>query len=105
MDDFDDYITTIAWPTSGHVPMDLDLPVHDAYCNTIIRPTTPNHINQPIGFHGAEDTPVQKLQPRKISPAQWDEVKDVIREQYIVENCTLNELVSYMEKERSFVAR
>lgn len=102
--------TMVSPEASELARMDLDFPVRGRYWDELTDQVSFSNTEDRIDVQSTQTistqtTSTQTIQPRKISREQWDRVKHIIHEQYIVKNCALKDLVPHMEKELSFVAR
>lgn len=107
MDNYKDYDpSAIVLPEASELAqMDLDFPVRSHCWDDFTNPVSFSNTEDRMDVQSTQTISTQTTQPRKISREQWDRVKQIIHERYIVKNCVLNDLVLHMEKELSFVAR
>lgn len=97
--------TSVSSNTSGDFEIDLSFPVRDHDWNNLAGSITFSDAENRTNIHSLKATPTQRIQPRKDADEQWDKVKEIIHEQYIVENHKLIDVMLHMEQEHSFIAR
>lgn len=97
--------TSMSGHNPGLVQMDSDSPVGSQYWYSLTAPIHFSNTEDRMDVQSTQTVPAQTIRSCKISREQWDQVKHNIHEQYIVKDCTLDELVLHMKKELFFVAR